>query len=197
MKRRMAASVAAAVVLVGSGLGLADALGVAKGPSGGEQALVLAQHPAPPLTGTTLTGGRLDLTSLRRHFVLVTVWASWCPPCRQELPLLAATQRRLAPTGLRWVGVLTRDTPEQGRNEIAATGARAMTTVQDPDGTLAVSWGVTGVPETFLVDPQGTVRAHSMGAVTPDWIHRYVDPLVSGSSVGSGGSAASSAGGAP
>ena len=182
MRGRVLASALAAGVLVAGGLGLADALGVARGPAGGEQALILATHPAPELAGTTLDGGHLDLASLHGHPVLVTIWASWCPPCREELPLLAATQRRLAPHGLQWVGILTRDTPTQAKAMLAATGATNMRSVEDPDGTTAVTWGATGVPETYLVDASGVVRARSLGAVTTDWIQKYVDPLVTAAS---------------
>jgi cytochrome c biogenesis protein CcmG/thiol:disulfide interchange protein DsbE len=185
VKGRVAASAVAALVLGAAGLALADALGVAQGPKGGAEALALARHPAPPLAGTTLTGQHFDLTGVRGHVVLVTIWASWCPPCRQELPLLASTQKRLGSSGLRWVGVLTRDTPDQGRAMLASTGATAMTSVQDPDGTLAIGWGITGVPETFLVDPGGVVRARSLGAVTPQWITANVDPLVASAPGGS------------
>lgn len=136
---------------------------------------------APPLAGPTLDGGAFDMDRLARQVVLVNVWASWCGPCRDELPLIARTQRRLAPAGLGVVTIDTRDGPVAARALLAEVGAERLTTVLDPDGRLAVAWGAHGVPETFLVDRRGVIRSVHIGPITQRWVQEHVEPLLAAS----------------
>jgi cytochrome c biogenesis protein CcmG/thiol:disulfide interchange protein DsbE len=137
-----------------------------------------AAAPAPPLAGPTLAGGTLDLAQLRGSVVLVGVWAAWCAPCREELPVLVAAERRLGPRGLRWVGLDVRDGARQARELLSSVGGDPAGSVTDPQGTVARRWQVRGVPETFVVDARGRVRARHAGAVTARWIDEQVLPLL-------------------
>jgi cytochrome c biogenesis protein CcmG, thiol:disulfide interchange protein DsbE len=132
---------------------------------------------APPLVGATLAGGRFDLSASRGQVVVVNVWASWCAPCRQELPLLATIARQWTGQGVLLVGLDVRDEERDARDLLAAVGATDLTVLPDPRGTTAVGWGVSGVPETFIVDRTGRVRVHAQGAVTADWLGRQLDRL--------------------
>jgi cytochrome c biogenesis protein CcmG/thiol:disulfide interchange protein DsbE len=134
--------------------------------------------PAPPLHGRTLTGAPFDLAALRGKAVLVNVWASWCDPCRTELPALAAAQQRWSADGLVVVGVDFRDNAESASGLLAELGVRDLPSVADPQGATAVAWGVRGVPETFLVDRSGLVRLWAQGAVDTAWLERRVPPLL-------------------
>ncbi|WP_187398823.1 redoxin domain-containing protein [Micromonospora sp. WP24] len=134
--------------------------------------------PAPELGGTTLDGGRFDLAEAHGQVVVVNVFASWCGPCRDELPLLADTARRWSPHGLRVVGLNLRDGPEAVRALLAETGTTDLTVLPDPDGTRAVKWGVRGVPETFVVDRDGRIVARQQGVVTRGWLDQRVTPLL-------------------
>jgi cytochrome c biogenesis protein CcmG, thiol:disulfide interchange protein DsbE len=138
----------------------------------------LVGRAAPPLAGPTLDGRSFDLAQFGGQPVLVNVWASWCGPCRDELPLLARTQERLGTAGLRVATIDTRDGPVAAQALLAEVGATGLTTVLDPDGRLAVSWGAHGVPETFLLDRSGTIQAFQPGPITEEWVRRYVEPLV-------------------
>ncbi len=177
LRRRLLLSVLTGALL----LGTLSALGMALGSPASPASLEVMDRPAPDLSGPTLDGQRLDLASLRGSVVLISVWASWCPPCRDELPLLARTHDRYRDRGLVLVGVLTRDRPDGARTLLDQLGVRPFPTVEDPTGALAVSWGATGVPETFLVDRGGRVVARSVGPLTSDWVVRHVEPAVSGS----------------
>jgi cytochrome c biogenesis protein CcmG/thiol:disulfide interchange protein DsbE len=146
--------------------------------------VVLVGEPAPALAGPTLSGGHLDLADLRGQVVLVNVWAAWCAPCREELPVLLAAERELRDRGLRLVGINSRDGQRQARDVLAATGGNPASSVMDPDGRLAGEWQVPGLPATFVVDAAGTVRAAQIGVVTRDWIDEAVVPLLDESAGG-------------
>jgi cytochrome c biogenesis protein CcmG/thiol:disulfide interchange protein DsbE len=138
----------------------------------------IRDEPAPALAGRTLRGEAFDLAALRGRVVLVNVWASWCDPCRRELPQLAGAARRWSGAGLRLVGLDIRDDDGRARALLAEVGAGSVTVVADPTGTLAVTWGVVGVPETFLVDRAGRVRVWARGAVTAEWLEQRIPPLL-------------------
>ncbi|MCW3818582.1 redoxin domain-containing protein [Micromonospora sp. DR5-3] len=140
----------------------------------------VAGAPAPALSGTTLDGGRFALAEARGQVVLVNVFASWCGPCRDELPLLVDTERSWSPRGLRVVGLNIRDGVDAVRALLDETGATGLTVVPDPDGTRAVEWGVRGVPETFVVDRDGRLVDRRQGVVTRQWLEQRIAPLLAG-----------------
>ncbi|WAL69554.1 redoxin domain-containing protein [Amycolatopsis cynarae] len=162
----------AGVVLVVLGFVLARGLD-SPSPGSGSSGLPVTStgdEPAPALTGRTFDGAPFDLAALRGQVVVVNVWASWCGPCRQELPALAEQARRREGSGIRIVGLAMRDDLTAARRLLAETGASGLISVLDPDGTQAVRWGVKGVPETFVVDPAGHIRVHAVGPVTGQWL---------------------------
>jgi cytochrome c biogenesis protein CcmG/thiol:disulfide interchange protein DsbE len=129
---------------------------------------------APTLRGPTLGGGAFDLRSLRGSVVVVNMWASWCAPCRHELPLFEEASHRWAGSDLRIVTVNTRDGSATASEFLRKVNASDLLTVRDPEGRLTVAWGATGIPETFVVDRSGIVRAHWLGAVTWSWLRSEV-----------------------
>ncbi|SDZ20665.1 cytochrome c biogenesis protein CcmG, thiol:disulfide interchange protein DsbE [Micromonospora pattaloongensis] len=163
----------ATILLLTLGVGVVLAAGERPGPG-------VAHRPraAPALAGTTLPGQRYDLAAARGHVVLVNVFASWCGPCRDELPLLVGTGRRWAPQGLQVVGLNLRDGPDAVRALLAEARAEDLTVVPDPEGVRAVEWGVRGVPETFVVDRDGRIVAHQPGVVTAKWLEQHLAPLL-------------------
>ena len=96
---------------------------------------------------------------------VVNVWASWCVPCRSELPLLKELARR---TDIRLVGINTKDEAENARRFLGAFGQPFAAIGSDENGRAAVDWGVYGVPETFIVDGAGFIRYKLIGEVTAD-----------------------------
>lgn len=178
--RRTLLSTLIGVGLLAGGLTLADALGVARAPAGMNPSGVESPHPAPPLAGVTLAGSTADLARLRGQVVIVTIWASWCGPCRDELPVLSTAAQRFLPAGVVFLGIDTRDDAGSARSLLKETGAGGLPSVIDPDGYLAVSWGATGVPETFVIDRSGQIRARHFGPVTADWLTQQLEDTLGG-----------------
>lgn len=140
---------------------------------------VLLDRPAPPLYGRTLDGAAFDRAVEHGKVLLVNVWASWCPACRAEQAVLDAAQRQLGPLGLQIIGIDMSDTVANARAFLRATGGVLYPNIEDPNAQLAISWGTFGVPETYLVDRTGTIRAKAVGAITVGWIDQHVTPMLS------------------
>lgn len=95
---------------------------------------------------------------------VVNLFASWCTPCRAEHPLL--TELASDPA-VRLTGVLYKDTDENGRAFLNELGDPFGVIVRDADGLLGLDFGITGVPETFLIDGEGRIVKHYRGMLTP------------------------------
>ena len=105
---------------------------------------------------------------LRGKPVIVNFWASWCPPCREEFPLLAEKLAALGPTdGLQIVGVLFEDEPELAQQFLTDSGA-AWPTIDDPDGALAKAYRIAAPPQTYFIDKDGILRGIQVGQVRPE-----------------------------
>lgn len=122
-------------------------------------------------------GGDGSLAQYRGRWVLVNFWASWCVPCKQEAPTLEEFQRRHGGPEFTVLGIDTRDLSGDGR-AFARQYGLSYPQLRDGDGSAAHSYGTTGVPENFLVDPKGTVRWLLPGPVDEQYLHEQVEPFL-------------------
>jgi cytochrome c biogenesis protein CcmG/thiol:disulfide interchange protein DsbE len=106
--------------------------------------------------------------------VMVNFFASWCVPCRAEHAFLSALAEE---TAVPLYGINHRDKPEDAVAWLAELGNPYQRIGADP-GRAAVEWGVTGVPETFIIDGAGRIRWHHRGPLVPEVIERDVKPLL-------------------
>ncbi|KUF11496.1 thiol:disulfide interchange protein [Pseudoponticoccus marisrubri] len=132
--------------------------------------------PAPAMTETALPGydpiTRAELAA--GEVTIVNFWASWCPPCRAEHPRLL----EMRDEGLRVLGVNFKDKEGQARRYLADDGNPFLAVAFDPAGRTAIDWGVTGPPETFILDGDGTVLFKFVGPlVGSDYEQRFVPRL--------------------
>lgn len=124
---------------------------------------------APDYAAQTLDGRPGALAQLRGRPVLLNVWATWCGPCRQEVPALEALHRAYGPRGLQVVGVSIDQGGQEGEIRDFMREFEATYDVWlDPDGEVTTTFSTIGVPNTFLIDADGKVLWKHMGAVAAD-----------------------------
>jgi cytochrome c biogenesis protein CcmG/thiol:disulfide interchange protein DsbE len=105
---------------------------------------------------------------------LVNFWASWCGPCRVEHPLLSG----LAAEGVPVIGVNYKDTPEKALGFLRELGDPYARIGADVTGRTGLDWGIYGVPETFVVGPDGTILLRFPGPLSPDVIEKRIRPAM-------------------
>ena len=113
-----------------------------------------------------LGGGTLDLKELKGKVVLVTFWATWCPPCREEEPSLRRLTRRFSSESFQLIAVSVDDDWDPVTRFFS--GARPPYAVAlDRDATVARSWGTSRFPESYVIDARGNLRLKFVGS--RDW----------------------------
>ncbi|WP_163265295.1 DsbE family thiol:disulfide interchange protein [Chelativorans alearense] len=131
------------------------------------------QTELPPLEGMDLPG--LSPADFQGNVTLVNVWGSWCLPCRDEHPFLMQLGED---ERIRLVGLNYKDRAENARRFLGELGNPFDAIGVDQSGRAAIEWGVYGVPETFLVGPDGTIRYKHVGPFTPRSLKNDLMPEV-------------------
>ncbi len=136
----------------------------------------LIGKPAPALPATPLADLPLltiaDLQSGK--ITLVNFWASWCPPCRAEHPVLT----QMAADGIRVAGVNFKDTAEDATTYLTDDGNPFFASAFDPIGRAAIDWGVTAPPETFIIDGEGKVLFRFTGPLVGSYYEQAFVPAL-------------------
>jgi len=194
---RVVAALAAAVL----GAGLLTGCSNDVGTSGGDQGYVAgkgiitslkaADRKQPgTVSGTTLAGRRVSLSDYRGKVVVVNVWGSWCPPCRAEAPMLADAARTLAPKGVVFLGINSRNPERAGPLAFERRYRVPYDSIYDPGGRTLLAFHGTltpnSIPSTVIIDRQGRVAASVIGEVTRTTLLDLVDDVSAGASDGAG-----------
>lgn len=124
-------------------------------------------YEAPNFTLPDLQGKAVRLSDFRGRVIFLNLWATWCPPCRQEMPSMEALYRRLKDRDF----VILAVAEDAGGVEAVAPFVRdvglTFPVLIDPEATLSPRYGATGYPETFIIDRTGQVVHHTIGPA--DW----------------------------
>lgn len=115
-----------------------------------------------------------DVLAARKP-ALVNFFASWCIPCEQEAPALMELHEKGVPV---W-GIAYKDTPVASARFLAVNGDPYRRVAQDVSGTVAIDFGLYGVPETYVVDASGIVRRRIAGGISQDVVQSSLMPLLS------------------
>jgi cytochrome c biogenesis protein CcmG/thiol:disulfide interchange protein DsbE len=137
----------------------------------------VAHHQAPPAPQSTRAlpvlggAGQSAIASLRGKVVVMNVWASWCEPCQVEAPLLARAQPLLVRHNGTVLGITYEDASPDAIKFVRHYHL-LYPNLRDPDGSFAHAYGTNVVPESFLIDRQGRVRAISRGEIDQSFVDR-------------------------
>ncbi len=137
----------------------------------------LIGKPAPAFTLSKLDNSAVNFSpaDMKGKVWLLNVWASWCPNCKDEHPdLLKLKQNGVVPV----IGLNYKDKRELGLDVLRKTGDPYQVSAYDPEGRVALDWGVYGAPETFLIDRDGIIRAKHVGPVSPEIIAAKFAPFL-------------------
>jgi len=140
-----------------------------------------ASQPAPALQALDLQGKTWGLSELRGRAVVLNFWATWCPPCRAEMPSLQQLAEIYGPEQLLVLAVNVKEGPRRISKYLQSSGLN-LTVLLDPQGEITRQWDASVLPTTILIDAAGRPRQRVRGEV--DWTGReataLVEPLLSG-----------------
>ncbi len=120
--------------------------------------------PAPEIALKDLLGQEVLLSDLRGKIVLLNFWATWCKPCKEEMPAMQASYDKLRDQGFVVLAVNELEDVEKVAEHIKTHG-HTFLVVMDHDNRVANRYGVVGLPASFLIDRQGIVREHIFGSL--------------------------------
>jgi thiol-disulfide isomerase/thioredoxin len=130
---------------------LAEAASLPKG------VIAVMPRPAPPLQLQNMDGEKFELVKADKQWAFVHFWASWCGPCRREMPTIQVLIAELAGSPLTFAIVNTAESDDTVFSFLASV-APEINSLMDYDGLVTEAWQPRGLPSTYLVDPQGMIR---------------------------------------
>ena len=133
--------------------------------------------PAPTFLLPLLDGSVLDSEELMGKVVMVDFWSSWCPPCIEEAPVLAATYPLYADRGVEFVGVAIWDKEADVNKYVERFNATYPNGI-DAQGRIAISYGVRGIPEKFFLDREGRLVRKYVGPFTAAKLESVLEEML-------------------
>jgi thiol-disulfide isomerase/thioredoxin len=130
--------------------------------------------PAPDFRAVLLDGSKVSLPDLKGQVVVLNLWASWCGPCKEEMPMLDWMQRKLGNHGLRIIGIVTNDTVERWRVQNVAKVLGYPISMR-MSGAYPVKGGL---PTSYVIDRKGIIREIKVGSYDQQSFVKEVVPLL-------------------
>lgn len=123
--------------------------------------------PAPDITVKSINNESLTLSSLKGKVVLLNFWATWCPPCREEIPSMMKLNSAMAGKPFQMVAISIDEGGKKAVEDFFKESRFSLPAYLDQDTAAAKVYGITGVPETFVIDKQGIIVKKVIGPM--DW----------------------------
>lgn len=132
-------------------------------------AVASEKSPAPDISVVSLANGDiLKLSDLKGKVVLLNFWATWCPPCREEIPSMMKLNSSMTGKPFQMVAVSIDEGGKPAIDAFFKESGFSLPTYRDESGASAKSYGITGVPESFIIDKQGVLVKKIVGGVAWD-----------------------------
>lgn len=160
--------VALVAVIIG-----ADLLAGGTLPLGEQAELTKDMGPAPNFVVKIIDGRKVSLKDFKGKPLIINFWASWCPPCREETPLLVETAKRYKGR-VDFLGIVFQDTVANVRQFYSEFDIPYPSAV-DPTEAASQAYKITGVPETFFIDAKGHLRGQVIGAINKETLTKMID----------------------
>ncbi len=132
---------------------------------------------APKLTLTSLTGEDMSLSKFQGQVVLVNNWATWCPPCKAEMPSLQSFYEDHAEDGFTLIGIESGESADEVSQFVDSFGLTFHIWL-DPDGKALLVFHNNNLPSSYVIDREGTVRLAWTGPISLKMLEEYVTPLI-------------------
>ncbi len=133
--------------------------------------------PAPELTLFDLDGKEVSLSDFRGKVVLLNNWATWCPPCREEMPEFKIFYNKYKDQGFQIVAIDAGDPENEVRNFVEQEGLDFVVLL-DPENKSLLTFQRDALPNTFVIDRDGNLRLAWLGAINGPTLEKYVAPLL-------------------
>jgi thiol-disulfide isomerase/thioredoxin len=141
----------------------------------GESPVASVGKPAPNFDTIDMKGNVWSLSKLKGQVVFVNFWATWCAPCREEMPSMQRLYTKLPKDKFTMIALYNKDKPAIVKNFVTKLGI-TLPILDDQQNIIGQKYGLTGLPETFIVDKQGIIREKFIGPAEWD-SPEYVDLL--------------------
>jgi len=138
---------------------------------------VEVNQPAPELTLFDLDGNEVSLTDFQGEVILVNNWATWCPPCREEMPEFKAYYDKYKDQGFQVVAIEAGEPEAEVRNFVEQAGLDFVILL-DPENKSLITFQHNSLPNSFVIDRKGNLRLAWLGAINGPTLEKYVTPLL-------------------
>lgn len=136
-----------------------------------------SKEPAPNFTLKIVKGKDFHLSDYKGKPILINFFASWCLPCREEMPVLEKIVHEYEPKGVVFLGIAVDDTEAKIKDFIARYGVTFPVGL-DKTATIQKSFGIYGIPTTYFINKQGVINYSHSGSVTEELLHHELDKLL-------------------